>query len=636
MIDAVVISRDEEKQLLEEWFDTVHFDHPSEGIPELKPERDDEESRSIEDAYAISQWLEHGGRPPIVEQSTLDTLDVAIRTFYNGEIKFYAEQIKPVQFSNRKVTDLASRLHKPDSGFTVNPHNGKDVKEGYSLAIHSDRSSEVDARSISIETLKDYVNDNQDLFMLSDSVLNAWHDPDTETVWLDVSTVVSDKREAIEIAKENNLDLILDLGSGNPINTSGTGRSSYPFVFTRANPHHDKLGKFASASGHGKPLVVSREDFDTRFPDSEQHLYRGVKSKAGAEATRDGQLGSGDYGKGVYMGSLGTAQGYMQKFQGDESGVMLRGAIDKSKKPKVRVIPRNLRNKGSAEIDKWAEENNVDVIDLDPVKLVKNPGVMVFDSHDYTLSQSVVIDYKSHGYTLPDNPKYQEAAGELGIRANPHHDKAGKFAKGSSSGATVNGGIDYKAITPAKGNTPANAISSVSKTTDGKRLITVTKKWQGQSGEVTKIQDDFMTRANGKKTRSTQRDAQMDALMKGMKNSPVNDRTLYRGAKYTKDSDIPGMKGKSFVIPVSSFSSNEKISRQFVNRAQEGSTTVLYRLNPGKGRALPVELIGDPKYAYEQEWISAGQFTVKEVTKLPGNKGYIIDVDHTAMFDWSG
>ncbi len=43
MIDAEEISVDREKALLAEWFDTVQFDNPSEGLPELEPERDDEE-----------------------------------------------------------------------------------------------------------------------------------------------------------------------------------------------------------------------------------------------------------------------------------------------------------------------------------------------------------------------------------------------------------------------------------------------------------------------------------------------------------------------------------------------------------------------------------------------------------------
>jgi hypothetical protein len=46
MYEAHVFTAEEEQALLQEWFDTVRFDEESEGIPELDPERDDEEPQS--------------------------------------------------------------------------------------------------------------------------------------------------------------------------------------------------------------------------------------------------------------------------------------------------------------------------------------------------------------------------------------------------------------------------------------------------------------------------------------------------------------------------------------------------------------------------------------------------------------
>jgi hypothetical protein len=50
MYEAHVFTAEEEQALLQEWFDTVHFDVEDEGIPELDPELDDEEpqSRSVD------------------------------------------------------------------------------------------------------------------------------------------------------------------------------------------------------------------------------------------------------------------------------------------------------------------------------------------------------------------------------------------------------------------------------------------------------------------------------------------------------------------------------------------------------------------------------------------------------------
>lgn len=199
---------------------------------------------------------------------------------------------------------------------------------------------------------------------------------------------------------------------------------------------------------------------------------------------------------------------------------------------------------------------------------------------------------------------------------NPNHDKLGKFA--SKSGVKeVPSHVDLKSP-------------------DGKKLLTITKKWQGASGQVEAIQRDFMTRASGKKTASHQRDEHMRVLKDGIKNSNTNTSVQYRGVRLHKDSDplVAFGKGKQFIVPPSSFSSEERIARQFVDKKQEASHTILLRAAPGKMRGLKVDTWGDPAYAYEKETISAGQFTVKNIEKLPGNKGYVVDIEHTAMFDW--
>jgi hypothetical protein len=191
MIVAKTIDAAREKALLKEWFDTVQWDEESEGIPPLEDEEDDE------------------GRSIVPES---------------------------VGLSNRKADDLAKRTKQPDGGFTVDPRTGKDLKEGYAVAIYPDRSKQV--RSLNRAEIREYVTENQDLFVESGHVVSAWHDPETGFVWLDVSKVESDRREAITLAKGNDLSSIFDLGSGNVINTEGAGNSSYPFVFGQESNRH--------------------------------------------------------------------------------------------------------------------------------------------------------------------------------------------------------------------------------------------------------------------------------------------------------------------------------------------------------------------------------------------------------------
>lgn len=272
-MDSIYISPAEEKALLREWFETVQFDEYSEGIPPLDPERDDEESRAKLDAEAITDWFETPASP--LPESRMDGIqyahqngeaweyvDVGVDTdiaksLMDLEIQYQAPKLTPVvEISNRKADDLAKRTKPENGGFTVDPRTGKDLKEGYSVAIYPERSVQV--RSLNRTRIREYVTENRDLFSEGGHMLSAWHDPEDNSVWMDVSKVETDKRAAIELAKEYELPNVFDLGSGNAVNTEGSGNSSYPFVFTRANPYHDgKSGKFASKNGGFK--AVSRE-----------------------------------------------------------------------------------------------------------------------------------------------------------------------------------------------------------------------------------------------------------------------------------------------------------------------------------------------------------------------------------------
>lgn len=53
MYEAHTFSAEEEAALLKEWFETVHFDEESVGIPPLENERDDEERSATVDLFTV-------------------------------------------------------------------------------------------------------------------------------------------------------------------------------------------------------------------------------------------------------------------------------------------------------------------------------------------------------------------------------------------------------------------------------------------------------------------------------------------------------------------------------------------------------------------------------------------------------
>jgi hypothetical protein len=163
--------------------------------------------------------------------------------------------------------------------------------------------------------------------------------------------------------------------------------------------------------GKTSPTLLTAAEFESRVPIA-QRLYRGVGSSGGAAATREGKLGNGDYGKGQYFGrEIATAQVYARQSGGLKNGLVLRAAIKDS--ANIKKPPERVARKGSRGIDEWAESNGIDVVDLDQYQVIRNPGVLMMDEHDYSLDESVVLYYRAHGYTLPENYQDVKLPGDI-------------------------------------------------------------------------------------------------------------------------------------------------------------------------------------------------------------------------------
>jgi len=304
MLNVDVIDAAREKSLLKEWFETTGWDIVSPDVPVLDAEEDDE-GRSLLSVIA--------------------------------------------ELSNRKADDIASRARVPDSGFTMDPRTGKDIKEGYAVAIYPDRSKEIAARSINRSVIQQYTKDNQDLLNQQGNMVGAWHDPESGMVWLDVSRVELDRRSAIDIAKEHDQNSIFDLGSGNVINTRGSGATSYPFVFTRTNTgsarhlpgkHNQKDHGFKKGEPKGPPTPAPPKDQSKWLFDQDKDLNEGA----------DRVLAFGDFNDPVSdpLVAIGKRQGFDAKpTKGSVDDTIKNGGVEIHR----GLIPHERSGKSSADLE---------------------------------------------------------------------------------------------------------------------------------------------------------------------------------------------------------------------------------------------------------------------------------------------
>lgn len=189
----------------------------------------------------------------------------------------------------------------------------------------------------------------------------------------------------------------------------------------------------------------------------------------------------------------------------------------------------------------------------------------------------------------------------------------------------------YKAIDPRTGSGVVAARKALDATPEGVHLRQTTERWQDDTSQIIAIQKGFMATANGKRTTPTHKD-DATSFMHGIKNAPVSP-PVFRGARISPDEVAGFKKGKNIILPPSSFTSSQRIAGGFAKQPSRREVVpVIMRVNKG-ARAIPVELYGKSSYKKEKEWISAGQFTVTNVTKRSDGV-HVIDVDHTAMFQW--
>jgi hypothetical protein len=104
---------------------------------------------------------------------------------------------------------MADALSVPDGGFSVRPEDGGDVRTGYAVAVHPEHER-VLTGPVSVSDLHSYVSDVRDALRMPGRVLGGWHDPDGGRIYLDVSVVVADLSDAIELGERHGQLAIFD------------------------------------------------------------------------------------------------------------------------------------------------------------------------------------------------------------------------------------------------------------------------------------------------------------------------------------------------------------------------------------------------------------------------------------------
>lgn len=132
--------------------------------------------------------------------------------------------------------DLVEAATPSDGGFTYGLGKGMRMS-GFAVSPYPERSFVIPTaqwnemtKKERQKTLINYAKNNADVLSDPDSYFGAWNDPETEALYLDVSVVLDDPFEAVEVAKEKDQIAYFDFQTFQDVTvdanaTSGQGES---------------------------------------------------------------------------------------------------------------------------------------------------------------------------------------------------------------------------------------------------------------------------------------------------------------------------------------------------------------------------------------------------------------------------
>lgn len=115
------------------------------------------------------------------------------------------------------LSNAAANTRTPDGGFSLDAQTGHPVAGGYAVAAHPDRG--VILAEASMDDLLEFMVRNADVLALPGRILGGWNDPEDGRVYLDVSILVADRDEALQLAVDHDQLAIFDFAAGQSIPT---------------------------------------------------------------------------------------------------------------------------------------------------------------------------------------------------------------------------------------------------------------------------------------------------------------------------------------------------------------------------------------------------------------------------------
>ncbi|MHB1097942.1 MAG: PLxRFG domain-containing protein [Burkholderiales bacterium] len=136
--------------------------------------------------------------------------------YANGQLRVFTPQevyAVPTKQQLSRAVSVVSSLHAANGGATYNVVTGQDMggTQNYAVSSRKDRELVVPGKTLSAETLRKYVEANDDLLSDPRNVLGTWFNEADGNTYVDISTVSQDMQSAMRFARAADQLAIFDL-----------------------------------------------------------------------------------------------------------------------------------------------------------------------------------------------------------------------------------------------------------------------------------------------------------------------------------------------------------------------------------------------------------------------------------------
>jgi hypothetical protein len=132
----------------------------------------------------------------------------------------------PAMLAPSEVARQSVALHAANGGSTVSLYYGDLVGQRlYVVDLFPEREREIVGPEVTAALVEQFVADNRDLLDDPRNTVGTYYDPDGGITYVNVSSVLPDREQALALARRHNQVFVFDLGALASIPTGGSGQT---------------------------------------------------------------------------------------------------------------------------------------------------------------------------------------------------------------------------------------------------------------------------------------------------------------------------------------------------------------------------------------------------------------------------